>query len=466
MNKLFIIQRLTYFFLLCIIILTVGFQSVANAARKDCNAETDTGNRIKCKMENLNDSFDEFVITVENDDTGTFSGKQKKQLQDLRDQAKNEAERTPPEDFKQLGKKKKVECYIQEILGDVDPKNDENDNGECDGNEDCIGDEDGICDQNELSKGGCAEVLNDGIGDDDGICEVKGHYDETCIEICDMDLIMAVGNEVNVDRGKADDMEQSLKDATDVIDDANISVSAFLDNKRIIAQSNANCDKNTMTACEYLQCLMSNERKYTANEIEGVVGGAIGAKLFADACRDAAKWDVFSNYSALCAIPGLVASGLQIAATTLEVKDDSQSAERLDAIGLCVHESGDQIQEIKASLQDVIDFLLLPPGKREGFPLDKGAALPAISFSTEVNSATVSLNISDLDPTDTDVDTVIVFWGDRNRTEYSGSLPATIEHTYTRTGTNYHIRVKTVNTGREEFNYTFMNDEYLTITTP
>lgn len=369
MTKLFIILSRVSFFLLIIIVLAAGFQASAQAARKDCSTETDTGNRIKCKMENMNDSFDDFVTTIENDDTGTFTGKQKKQLQDMRDQVKNEATRTPPEDYKQMGKKKDVECYIQEILGDVDPKDDDNGNGECDGTELCIGDEDGICDKNELNKGGCAEVLNDGIGDEDGICEVKGHYDEECIKNCDTDLIMAVGNEMNVDKGKADDLEQSLQDVTDVIDESTTKVSAFIQNKRLVVQALASCDMNTMTACEYLQCLMSNERKYTANEIEGTVGGAIGAKLFADSCRDGMKWDVISNLSSLCLIPGTIQNALQIASITLEVKDDSQTAERLDAIGMCVHETGDQIQQIKTTLEEVIGLLLSAPGKRDGYPV-------------------------------------------------------------------------------------------------
>jgi len=369
MNKRLIILPLKRFFLIgTIIILVAGFQSPALAVRKDCSSEVDTGNRIKCKMENLADSFDNFVNTVENDDTGTFSSKQKKQLKDLRDQAKNEAGRTPSEDFKQMGKKRKVECYIQEILGDVDPSNDDNANGECDEDEECVGNEDGICDPNERNKGGCAEVLNDGIGDDDGICEVKGKYDEACIEICDIDLIMAEGDEKNVDKGKADNLEQSLEDATDVVNDANLEVAFFIKSRSLMAKAAVDCENNTLTACEYLQCFMINGRTYTANEIEGTVGGAAAAKIIADACRDAAKWDTFTNYSAVCVIPGLIQSGLQITALTLEATDDSQTAERLDAIGLCVNETGDQIQEMKASLQNLIELLLSAPGKRTGYP--------------------------------------------------------------------------------------------------
>ena len=351
----------------------LGFPGGAAAAAKDCDTQADTGNRVKCRMENLSEAFDGFVTTVAGDDTGTFSEKQKKQFEDMRTQMKNETGRTPPEDFKQMGKKRDVECFVQEILGDVTAQNDKNGNGECDGNEECIGNEDGVCDQEEMSKGGCAEVLNDGIGDDDGVCEQKGKYDEACIKICDSDLTMAVGNETNVERGRADDVEQSLEDATAVVEGANLEVAAALQSrKRAAAALSAACDKSTMGACEYLECTMLAERAYPANVIEGMVGGAQGAKILADMCRDGAKWDKIINYSALCAIPGLIQSGFQIAAVVLENSDDSRTSERMDALGLCVQESAGKIEAIKTSVEQVIELLKTPPGQRAGYPAKSG----------------------------------------------------------------------------------------------
>ena len=339
------------------------------AAPRDCDGETDTGSRMKCKMQNLSGAFDGFVATVAGDDTGTFSDRQKKQFQDMRDQVRNEAGRTPPEDFKQMGKKRELACRVREILGDVAEEDDKNGNGECDDNERCIGNEDGTCDQDERGKGGCAEVLNDGIGDDDGICETKGRFDETCIELCDVDLTLAQGDETNVDRGKAEDMEQSLEDATAVVEDASLEVAAALKaRKRAMASLASACDRSTLSACDYLECVMLAERSYPANVIEGMVGGALGAKIIADACRDGAKWDRISNYAALCAIPGLIQSGFQIAAVVLENSDDSSTSERVDAIGNCVQESGAMVQAIKEAMQEVIQLLETPPGRRPGYP--------------------------------------------------------------------------------------------------
>ena len=90
--------------------------------------------------------------------------------------------------------------------------------------------------------------------------------------------------------------------------------------------------------------------------------------------------------------------------------------------------------------------------------------LPAIDFISDVANANVSIIITDLDPSDTAIESVIVYWGDRYRVEYS--LPAAINHTYTRTGTDYHIRVQIVNTEGEAFNYTFMADEDLRVSIP
>lgn len=169
----------------------------------------DTGERIKNKTEQMNASFSALVDTIAADDSDTFSPAQKKHLQGLRDQAKNETTRTPPQEFKHQSRNRRVDCVIRERLGDVDDKGK------------TIGNEDGLCDKSEMDAGGCAEVIGDGIGDDDGICESKGKFDEACVEDCDVDLTMAKGKEDNVHQGKRADLEQSLNDMTGVLDETN-----------------------------------------------------------------------------------------------------------------------------------------------------------------------------------------------------------------------------------------------------
>ena len=92
--------------------------------------------------------------------------------------------------------------------------------------------------------------------------------------------------------------------------------------------------------------------------------------------------------------------------------------------------------------------------------------LPAIDFSTEVTSGTVSLTITDTDLSDTYIDSIKVFWGDRHSSEYTDKLPATIVHTYSRTGTHYRIRVKIIYSNGDQFNYTSQKDEDLRVSIP
>ena len=317
----------------------------------------DTGEQLKSKTEQMNDSFSSLVDTIAADDSDTFSPAQKKHLQGLRDQAKNETARTPPQEFKHQSRNRRVDCVIRERLGDVDD------------NRKTIGNEDGLCDKEEMAAGGCAEVLDDGIGDDDGICESKGKFDEACVEDCDVDLTMAAGKEDNVHPGKRADLEQSLDDMTGVLDEANGRLKTHLAASKKVMAMAAACDQSTMSACDYLQCIMADARPNSADVIEGLIGGAAGAKTIADGCRDMANWDLFTTRSWICIVPGLIANGLEAAAVYMETKDDARSSARLDATAACVSESGDQLQTITTSLEGVVNLLRQPPGQRQDYPL-------------------------------------------------------------------------------------------------
>ena len=91
---------------------------------------------------------------------------------------------------------------------------------------------------------------------------------------------------------------------------------------------------------------------------------------------------------------------------------------------------------------------------------------PVLDIASIVSGTTVTLSIIDPDLSDAAVESVIVFWGDRYRDEYIGVLPVEIGHAYSRTGTYYHIRVNIINVDGDEFNYTFMADEDLTVSIP
>jgi hypothetical protein len=209
--------------------------------------------------------------------------------------------------------------------------------------------------------------LNDGIGDDDGICEAKGQsgqFKEACIEICDADSVLGEDDETNVDRGKADDMEQTLVDLTNVVDEANGSLVRIVEARRWVAAAGLACDPNTMSPCEYLDCSVQRDRQIDPLGLMFSVTTASSAKIVQDACRDALKWDIFVNASSACVAPTLVAEGLNILAVTLEVIDDGETAERLDATAACIQKTGGEVQEVRALVERLVDLLERPQGQR------------------------------------------------------------------------------------------------------
>jgi len=313
MKKRLAIRKATWAVFGAALALLLVLPSISMADRKVCSDSdpefTDTGKRMKCKMENLNDAFDGVVLTALDDDTGSFSDAQKAQLANLNKRAKSETERTSATDFKQMGKKhtRDTECFVREIMGDVTVAQDEIGdssrpgfaNGVCDPDEGeiCIGDEDEICQaaehvQPKPYNGGCAEVINDGIGNDDGVCDPKGktgRFKEACIEICDPDLILEEDDETNIDRGKADDVEESIADLTSVLDQANSGLEGFIEAQRLAADTRLYCDQNTMSPCEYLACLGDEGRSSSTQYITDLTAAAAAAQLVVETCRDAGE---------------------------------------------------------------------------------------------------------------------------------------------------------------------------------
>ncbi len=105
------------------ILLAVGlviglWAAPVTAIGKDCTTEKDTGRKMQCRAENLNEAVDGLVTTVVDDQGGHFSTSQKTQLKNVKARAQNETGRLESEDFKSIAKKRKEECPVQEILGD------------------------------------------------------------------------------------------------------------------------------------------------------------------------------------------------------------------------------------------------------------------------------------------------------------------------------------------------------------
>jgi hypothetical protein len=347
------------------LILTYDLPASA-AGRKVCN-QPDSGERIKCKFDNVNSEMSDTVDYLTDPDVDFLTPEQKDHLKHARDRTLKKTGNIPEKDFKKLSKKRDAECEIQEILGDVEPRNDTNGNEECDELEICIGDEDGICSPDEMAHGGCAEVLNDGIGDDDGICETKGKYDEACVEICDPDSI--IGKQGNVDNEESFDVEESLDDVTDLFDEVNPSIANFVEymatQKALVSAAG-----NSASACT---SLLVNTRQFDFITLQGTLAGANAAKLAADSCRDACTQTSFGwNCRAVCLCFGLAENVLAEISAAFELQDDTVTAERVDAAVLCLEELGSKIDGIDKKIDSVINLLNTPEGQRPHFPLKSG----------------------------------------------------------------------------------------------
>ena len=87
--------------------------------------------------------------------------------------------------------------------------------------------------------------------------------------------------------------------------------------------------------------------------------------------------------------------------------------------------------------------------------------LPFLDFSTTVEESTAILSVGVLE----DIVQLLVFWGDRSRSEYSSPFNESIEHTYTRSG-KYRLRVQVVDNEGNIFNYTIRNNANLIVEIP
>ncbi|MGI6639071.1 MAG: hypothetical protein ACOX4Z_08515 [Desulfobulbus sp.] len=351
---------------------------------RDCTTEKDTGRKMQCRAENLNEAVDGLVTTVVDDQGGHFSTSQKTQLKNVKARAQNETGRLESEDFKSIAKKRKEECPVQEILGDpASPAADLNNNGECDGTEICLGNEDGICNGKEMALGGCAEVLNDGIGDDDGICENQGKFHEACVQLCETDAIMTEGSETNVDADRAAEMDRALTSATALVEDADTKVKDFLAVRSGEVVMAAACDPAAMPPCVYLKCLLTENRTSTSDTIEDLAFSAVVLQGIADAFRDLSDTTIpipFTGGSIDArgaAIPlGLAANAVHTIASLVEVIDDSETAARVDATARCAMDNSDQLTVIDELATTANLLLRTPLGQRDGFPIKKPKPRP------------------------------------------------------------------------------------------
>ena len=83
-------------------------------------------------------------------------------------------------------------------------------------------------------------------------------------------------------------------------------------------------------------------------------------------------------------------------------------------------------------------------------------------FASTVTGAILTINGT----FPSDIDSVEVFWGDRNRTVYTDPQNDLMEHPYNRTGSSYYIRIKTIDDEGNVLNYTVRDDSDLKVFIP
>ncbi len=83
-------------------------------------------------------------------------------------------------------------------------------------------------------------------------------------------------------------------------------------------------------------------------------------------------------------------------------------------------------------------------------------------FTTVVSDSTLTINKT----LPADIVSVEIFWGDRGRSTYTDPQNELIQHTYNRTGSSYHIRIRTIDSDGDVLTYTVSDDNDLEVYIP
>jgi hypothetical protein len=314
--------------------------------------------RLDCRYKNINSELWDLVEEVDNLPPGLFSEKQISNFKNERDRVEKERKKTTQAGgFKGIAKRQDSICQIMEL-------------------DDGYGDADGICEPGE----NCAEVLDDGIGDEDGICKpLKGKKKEVCIQICDQDVTSAVDE--NFDLETLETTEANLE-----------SVEGLMEASReqVIQMNIAMNEMSSMQAKlgeGFCADLLSPEglppgppsgaMRFTYVEMQGLLAGTNVADWAHAACDSGAEQSVFgTNAAAVCTVLAVAAGILDTVFDGFELQDDTVTGMRLDAAVVCLEQldkqSSDTLKKlggIEEKLNQVIELLNTPQGRRQDFPL-------------------------------------------------------------------------------------------------
>ena len=329
----------------------------ASLAWAECDPATnDKGDQLKCKFDTL---AVEGAALMEQLQKPPFAELQTPASLDGLAKSKarldKEKGRLQADDFRLLTKKKDASCQLVEILNDG------------------IGDDNGVCDTKNKPEESCAEVIGDGIGDDDGICSpMKGKKREACVQICDEATMQ---DEENVDADLAAEYEGVLDEVTgharemnDALQEVALAMSSLSSSEDPLDP--CPLDTGGLSRINFLVYLLSKTAAVSAR------GATDIGERFCDS-------EAVAGCAACCAPAEAVAGGLEAAWTAIELTESSINSATIDAALSCVaklkkaadantallKEVENDLKEVEASQEMIIQLLKLPQGQRPGFPI-------------------------------------------------------------------------------------------------
>jgi len=325
----------------------------ASLARAECDPATNNkGDQLKCKFDAL---AIEGAALMEQLQQPPFAELQTPASLDGLAKSKarldKEKGRLQADDFRLLTKKKDASCQVVEAK-DVD------------------GNEDGVCDtKNET----CAEVSGDGIGNDDGKCSpMKGKKREACVQICDEATMQ---DEENVDadlaaeyEGVLDEVTGHTKEMNDALQEVAMSMASLSTSEDPLDP--CPLDTGGLSRINFLVYLLAKTAAVSAR------GATDIGERFCDS-------EAVAGCAACCAPAEAVAGGLEAAWTAIELTESSINSATIDAALNCVAklkkaadantalltDVENDLKEVEASQEMMIQLLSLPQGQRPAFPV-------------------------------------------------------------------------------------------------
>ena len=335
------------------LVLTLG---TASLARAECDPATNNkGDQLKCKFDAL---AVEGAALMEQLQQPPFAELQTPASLDGLAKSKarldKEKGRLQADDFRLLTKKKDASCQVVEAIG-VD------------------GNEDGVCDTKNNPGETCAEIIGDGIGNDDGECSpMKGKKREACVQICDEATMQ---DEENVDadlaaeyEGVLDEVTGHAKEMNDALQEVAMSMASLSTSEDPLDP--CPLDTGGLSRINFLVYLLSKTAAVSAR------GATDIGERFCDS-------EAVAGCAACCAPAEAVAGGLEAAWTAIELTEASINSATIDAALNCVAklkkaadantalltDVENDLKEVEASQDMMIQLLNLPQGQRPDFPM-------------------------------------------------------------------------------------------------